>query len=95
MRDLDALLSSLVNIDRNSLVAILSSEAKAARQVVASARQRTPAQRAKRQKAEQHAARVRRILAFFQHGAIAPEMSEADIKLCKCVEQKLLARSES
>jgi len=26
MRDLDALLNSLVNIDRNSLIAILSSE---------------------------------------------------------------------
>jgi hypothetical protein len=28
MRDLDALLNSLVNIDRNSLVAILASETK-------------------------------------------------------------------
>ncbi len=30
MRDLDALLNSLVNIDRDSLVAILTSEAEAA-----------------------------------------------------------------
>jgi hypothetical protein len=37
MRDLDALLNSLVNIDRNSLVAILSSEAEAARQLVSAA----------------------------------------------------------
>ncbi len=31
MRDLDALLNSLVNIDRHSLVAILASEAEAGR----------------------------------------------------------------
>jgi hypothetical protein len=41
MRDLDALLNSLVNIDRNSLVAILSSESEAAQRLVNSARQRT------------------------------------------------------
>jgi len=40
MRDLDAFLNSLVNIDRNSLIAILSSEAEAARQSVNAARQR-------------------------------------------------------
>ena len=45
MRDLDALLNSLVNIDRNSLIAILSSEAEAARQLVNAARQRTSSQR--------------------------------------------------
>ncbi|WP_156042102.1 hypothetical protein [Bradyrhizobium sp. URHD0069] len=38
MRDLDALLNSLVNIDRNSLVAILASEAEAAKRLVNSAR---------------------------------------------------------
>jgi hypothetical protein len=41
MRDLDALLGSLVNIDRNSLIALLSSEAKNAGQLARSARQRT------------------------------------------------------
>ncbi|MEA2959831.1 MAG: hypothetical protein QOJ58_5870, partial [Alphaproteobacteria bacterium] len=34
MRDLDALLNSLINIDRKSLIAILSFEAEAARQSV-------------------------------------------------------------
>ena len=48
MRDIDAFLNSLVNIDRNSLVAILSSEVATARQVVNSAKQRTASQRARR-----------------------------------------------
>jgi hypothetical protein len=41
MRDLDALLNSLINIDLESLVAILSSESEAAHRLVNSARQRT------------------------------------------------------
>ena len=45
MRGLDARLNSLVNIDRNSLVAILISGAEAAPQVVGTARQRTASQR--------------------------------------------------
>ena len=45
MRNLDALLTSLVNIDRHSLVAILTSEAVAAQRSVKAARQRTAAQR--------------------------------------------------
>ena len=39
MRDLDALLHSLVNIDRNSLIAILTSEVEAVRRLANSARQ--------------------------------------------------------
>jgi hypothetical protein len=65
MRDIDALLNSLVNIDRNSLVANLSSEAEAARQLITAARSRTASQRGKRRDAEQHAARVDRMLLFF------------------------------
>jgi hypothetical protein len=95
MRDLDALLHSLVNIDRNSLVAILSSESEAAQRLVNSARQRTASQRAKRLEAAQRAARIERILSFFQHGDVVPEMSEGDIELCKSVEQKLQARGPS
>jgi hypothetical protein len=45
MRDLDALLNSLVNIDRDSLVAILSSEAEAAERLANSIRTRTSTQR--------------------------------------------------
>jgi hypothetical protein len=60
MRDLDALLNSLVNIDRHSLIAILTSEAEAGQRSVNFARQRTASQRAKRREAV--------ILSFFQHG---------------------------
>ena len=94
MHDIDALLNSLVNIDRNSLLAILSSEADAAWQLVNGTRQRTASQPAKRCEAEQRAARVDRIMLFFQRGDIAPDMSERDIELCKSVEQKLRARGQ-
>ncbi len=89
MRDIDALLKSLVNIDRNSLVAVLSSEAEAARQLVRTARDHTASQRARRHEAEQRAARIDRILSFFKHGSITPDMSGHDLELCKSVEQKL------
>ena len=95
MRDLDALLHSLVNIDRDSLIAILSSEAEAAQRLVNSARQRTASQRAKRNDAEKRVARIDRILSFFRHGYFAPDMSEGDIELCKSVEQILRARDLS
>ena len=68
MRDIYALLHSLISIDRNSLIAILSSEAEAARHLVNDVRQRTASQRAKRRDAEQRAARLDRILSFFQYG---------------------------
>ncbi len=95
MRDLDALLNSLVNIDRNSLVAILSSESEAAQRLVKSARQRTASQRAKRHEAVQRAARIERILSFFQHGDVAPEMPEGDVTLCKSLEDRLRVRGHS
>ena len=95
MRDLDALLHSLVNIDRNSLVAILSSESEAAQRLVNSARQRTASRRAKRHDAVQRTARIERMMSFFQHGDVAPDMSEGDIELCKSVEQKLRAPGHS
>jgi hypothetical protein len=91
MRDLDALLNSLVNIDHNSLIAILTSEAEAAQRLVNSARQRTASQRAKRQEAVKRAARLERILSFFRHGNVAPDMSEGDIDLCTSVEKRLRA----
>ena len=56
MRDLDALLNSLVNIDRDNLVAILSSEAEAAERLANSIRTRTSTQRLKRQQAVELAA---------------------------------------
>ena len=95
MRDLDALLNSLVNIDRDSLVALLFSEAEAAQRLVNSARQRTASQRAKRHEAVQRAARTDRILSFFQHGDVAPEMTERDVTLCKSLEDRLRVRGHS
>ena len=95
MRDLDALLNSLVNIDRNSLIAILSSESEAAQRLVNSARQRTASQRAKRREAVRRAARIDRILSFFQNGGIAPEMSEHDVALCQALEDRLRVRDDS
>ena len=44
MRNVAALLTSLVNIDRHSLIAILTAEAEAAQRSVKAARQRTAAQ---------------------------------------------------
>jgi hypothetical protein len=95
MRDLDALLNSLVNINRDSLIKVLDAEAEAARRLLNSARQRTASQRAKRHATELHAARTERILSFFVHGNIAPDMTEGDVELCKSVEQKLVAPSKN
>jgi hypothetical protein len=78
---ISTLFNSLVNIDRTSLVAILTSEAEAAQRLINSARQRTTSQRAKRHEAVQRAARIERILSFFQHGDVAPGMSERDVSL--------------
>jgi hypothetical protein len=82
MRDLDALLNSLVNIDRDSLVAILSSEADAAERLANSFRTRTSTQRLKRQQAVERAAR--------HHDETGPYMSDADLTLCQSLERKLI-----
>jgi hypothetical protein len=94
MRDLDALLNSLVNIDRDSLIAILSSEAKGAERLANSIRTRTSTQRFKRQQAVARAARINRILHFIQHGKTDPDMSDADLAVCKSLEDKLLAHRQ-
>ena len=71
MRDLDALLTSLVNIDRESLIAILLSEAEAAARLAKSIRQRTASQRLKRREAIERAARIDRIV--FSCGTANPD----------------------
>jgi|SRR4051812_48976727 len=93
MRDLDALLNSLVNIDRDSLITILSSEAETTERLARSMRTRTSTQRLKRQLAVELAARINRILLFFRNGKTGPDMSDADLALCKSLEAKLLART--
>ena len=92
MRDLDALLNSLVNIDRDSLVAILSSEAETSERLANSIRTRTSTQRLKRQQAVELAARINRILLFFRHDETGSHMSDADLALCKSLERKLIIR---
>jgi hypothetical protein len=92
MRDLDGLLNSLVNVDRDSLVAILSSEAEAAERLANSIRTRTATQRLKRQQAVDLAARIKRILLFFQQREAGRPMSDVDLALCKSLERRLVAR---
>ena len=94
MRDLDALLGSLVNIDRNSLIALLSSESETAKRVWQSVRHRTAFQRAKRQAAAERTARIDRILSFLRDEKIPAEMSEGDLAICRSLEQKLRARGQ-
>ena len=94
MRDLDALLSSLVNVDRESLIAILFSEAEGAERLAEHGRSRTPSQRAKKREAFERVARIKRMLLFMQHGETAPDMSEADLNRCKSLEERLRGRAQ-
>ena len=75
MRDL-ALLGSLVNIDRNSLIALLSSESEAAKRVAQSVCHRTAFQRAKRQEAAERTARIDQILPFLRDEKIPAELTK-------------------
>jgi hypothetical protein len=95
MRDLDALLDSLIKVDRESLIAILDSEAQHAQRLVKSSRQRTASQRRKRQEAIERAARIDKILSFVRYGETSPDISEADLALCKSLEKKLRANQRS
>ncbi len=56
-----------------------------------SARQRTASQRAKGHAAVERAARIEQILSFFKHGDVMPE---ADVKLCKSLEDRLRVRGQ-
>ena len=64
MRDLDALVTSLVNVDRDSLTTILSSEAAAAARLMKSMPRRTRSQNARRSEVIDRAARINLILLF-------------------------------
>jgi hypothetical protein len=94
MRDLNALLNSLVNIDRDSLIAVLSSEAEDAERLARHGRQRTPLQRTKKREAVERVARIKRILLFMQHGETALDISDADLNLCKSLEDRLRGRAQ-
>ena len=89
MRDLEALLTSFVKIDRSSLIAILTSEAAAADRLAASVRKRSMVSRQRRSAAIDRAARVNRILSFFRDGDRSSDMIERDLAACKALEQRL------
>jgi hypothetical protein len=89
MRDLEALLTSFVNIDRASLVAILTSEAAAANRLAVSVRKRAMISRQRRSATIERAARVNRLLSFFRDGERSPDMSESELAACKALEQRL------
>ena len=93
MRDLNALLTSLVNIDREQLLAILGSEWAVAERAVANARQRTSMQHARRVQAPEHLARLERVNAFFRDKTISPDFAESDPKICQALEIKLASDS--
>jgi hypothetical protein len=95
LRDLDALLASLINFDRERLIAILSSEAKDAERLAKHIRQRTASQRTKKREVIERVARINRILLFMRHGETAPDMAETDLTLCKSIEDKLRGRAQS
>ena len=57
-----------------------------------SIRTRTGTQCLKRQQAVELAARINRILLFFQHDETGACMSETDLALCKSLERKLIIR---
>ena len=95
MRDLDALPASLVNVDRDSLIKILSSEADDAKRLANTIRRRTALQRAKQQEAKERAARIDRILFFLREGVIATDMPASDIDLCRSLGERLHARGRS
>ena len=93
MRDLDALLTSLINIERESLIA--TSEAEDAERLAKHIRQRTASQRMKKHEVIERVMRINRILLFIRHGETAPDMSEADLTLCKSLEDKLRGHAQS
>jgi hypothetical protein len=51
--------------------------------------------RIKKREVIERVARINRILLFMRHGETAPDMSEADLTLCKSIEDKLRGRVQS
>jgi len=88
MRDVEALLNSLVDVDRDTLISVLSMEMQTAAKLAMSGHQRTAWQRAKRRGAVGHAARLAHILAYFKDGETPPGMSEDDRRLCAGLAKK-------
>ena len=81
MRDPAALLTSLVAVERQQLLAILDAEKRAAEHLSRTTPQRTPKQRVRGEEAARRAARLAATLAYFREGAIE-DLSAADLWLC-------------
>jgi len=88
MRDVKALLNSLVDVDRDTLISVLSMEVQTAAKLAMSGHQRTAWQRAKRRSTVEHAARLAHILAYFRDGETPQGMSEDDRRLCDSLVKK-------
>ena len=88
MKEIEVLLRSLVDVDRDMLISVLSMEVQTATKIAMSGHQRTAWQRAKRQGAVERAARLAHILAYFRDGEAPPGMSEDDRELCAQIAEK-------
>ena len=88
MRDVEVLLNSLVDVDRDTLISVLSMEVQTAAKLAMSGHQRTAWQRAKRRSTVEHAARLAHILAYFRDGETPQGMSEDDRRLCAVLAKK-------
>jgi hypothetical protein len=93
MDDAETILNWLADLDRTSVIMVLSDEAEAAQRLVRSGRQRTAS--AKHREAMDYLDRVNRILTFFRDGKISPGMSEHELSLCKSFEDTMPVRGPS
>src|SRR5262245_21847879 len=90
MRDLAALLTSLVAVERQQLLAMLEAE----KEQPSTGRARTsahPKQRARGEEAARRAARLAAMLAYFREGAIE-DLAAADNALCGTSNKSSAAR---
>ena len=89
MRDLTALLTSLTNVTRSQLLAVLRSEAEAAEQMVRASLSRTAKQRARQREARERLGRLQHAIAYFQNGVMPTDMAQADRMICQTLNQRL------
>jgi hypothetical protein len=88
MRDLTGLLTSLTNVTRDQLLAILRAEAEAAEQTAKSSLSRTAKQRSRQREAIERPARLEHMISYFK-GAAPQEMPAGDLTICRALEQRL------
>jgi hypothetical protein len=89
MRDLAALLTSLTNVTRAQLLAVLRSEAEIAEQLASTSLSRTAKQRARQGEARERLVRLQHAIAYFQNGAVPADMAQPDRMICQALDQRL------